>query len=602
MSTTGVAGEDRQDFSVNENKAIRARSIALLRDLVTPHRGRFVWTALMIIVSTAAQVAGPLLIAWGIDVGLPAAVDRADFTPVLSIVVAFLLTGLGAAGFLGLYTRWSIAVSQDILAELRQRIFAHTQRLSLEFHERYTSGRIIARQTSDIDTLGELLSGGLSNLVSGLLFLAFTAVALVSIDPISGIPLAVAMIPIVLVTLWFSNASRREFRASRIYSTRLIIQFVETMTGIRAVKSFRREPVDRDAYADKVEDYREATRRTIHIFGLYDPALKIIGTLTVAAVLLFGALRVVDGTFEVGALLAVVLYTRRFFGPIENLAMFYNSFQSASSALEKISGFLEEEPSVVEPIGAEPFVASRGDIELREVSFAYSADTPVLPKFSLAIEGGQTVALVGATGAGKSTLAKLVARFYDPTEGVVSLDGRDVTTIADADLRQAVTLVTQEAYLFSGSIADNIRLGKADATDAEVESAARAVGAHDFIVALPDGYDTDVNKRGSRISAGQRQLVSFCRAFIANPRVLILDEATASLDIPSERLIQSALQKLLRDRTAIIIAHRLSTVAIADRVLVMDHGVIVEDGPTEELLKGTGRFASLHKAWRDSLV
>ncbi|MFM2412472.1 MAG: hypothetical protein RLZZ587_805, partial [Actinomycetota bacterium] len=211
-------------------------------------------------------------------------------------------------------------------------------------------------------------------------------------------------------------------------------------------------------------------------------------------------------------------------------------------------------------------------------------------------------ALVGATGAGKSTLAKLVARFYDPTDGVITLDGRDVTTIADADLRRAVTLVTQEAYLFSGSIADNIRLGKADATDAEVESAARAVGAHDFIAALPDGYDTDVNKRGSRISAGQRQLVSFCRAFIANPRVLILDEATASLDIPSERLIQSALQKLLRDRTAIIIAHRLSTVAIADRVLVMDHGLIVEDGPTEELLKGTGRFATLHKAWRDSLV
>ncbi|MFM2412144.1 MAG: hypothetical protein RLZZ587_477, partial [Actinomycetota bacterium] len=430
MSTTGVAGEDRQDFSTNENKAIRDRSISLLRDLVTPHRARFVWTAMLIIVSTAAQVAGPLLIAWGIDVGLPAAVDHADFTPILSIVIAFLATGIAAAGFLGLYTRWSIAVSQDILAELRQRIFAHTQRLSLEFHERYTSGRIIARQTSDIDTLGELLSGGLSNLVSGLLFLVFTAIALVSIDPISGIPLAIAMIPIVLVTMWFSNASRREFRASRIYSTRLIIQFVESMTGIRAVKSFRREPLDREAYADKVEDYREATRRTIHIFGIYDPALKVIGILTVAAVLLFGALRVVDGTFEVGALLAVVLYTRRFFGPIENLAMFYNSFQSASSALEKISGFLEEEPSVVEPIDAEPFAALRGDVELRDVSFAYSTDTPVLPKFTLAIDGGQTVALVGATGAGKSTLAKLVARFYDPTDGVITLDGRDVTTIA----------------------------------------------------------------------------------------------------------------------------------------------------------------------------
>ena len=602
MSTTGVAGEDRQDFTSRENKQIRERSLGLLRSLVKPHHARFGWSAIIVVLSTAAQVAGPILIAWGIDVGLPAAVDNGNFLPILTIVGAFLATGIGGAGFLALYTRWSIAMSQDILGELRRRIFAHTQRLSLEFHERYTSGRIIARQTSDIDTLGELLSGGLSNLVAGLLFLAFTAIALVAIDPISGIPLAIAMIPIIGVTLWFSNASRREFRASRIYSTRLIIQFVESMTGIRAVKSFRREPVDRESYADKVEDYREATRRTIHVFGIYDPALKAIGILTVSAVLLFGAFRVIDGTFEVGALLAVVLYTRRFFGPIENLAMFYNSFQSASAALEKISGFLDEKPSVVEPLDPEPFDAKTGDLALEKVSFAYSAETPVLPEFSLTIDGGQTVALVGATGAGKSTLAKLISRFYDPTGGVISLDGRNLTTISDADLRRAVTLVTQEAYLFSGSIADNIRLGKADSTDDEVVAAARAVGADEFISALPDGYDTDVNKRGNRISAGQRQLVSFCRAFIANPRVLILDEATASLDMPSERLIQSALQKLLTGRTAIIIAHRLSTVAIADRVLVMDRGAIVEDGPTAELLKGTGRFATLHRAWRDSLV
>jgi ATP-binding cassette subfamily B protein len=602
VSTTGVSGEDRQDFTNRENKAIRARSIALLRVLVRPYRARFGWTAIMVVASTAAQVAGPLLIAWGIDIGLPAAVDDGNFVPILTIVVAFLATGISAAGFLAAYTRWSIAISQDILGELRRRIFAHTQRLSLEFHERYTSGRIIARQTSDIDTLGELLSGGLSNLVAGLLFLAFTAFALVSIDPPSGVALAVALIPIVGVTWWFSNASRREFRASRIYSTRLIIQFVESMTGIRAVKSFRREPVDRAAYAAKVEDYREATRRTIHVFGIYDPALKVIGTLTVAVVLLFGSFRVIDGSLEVGALLAVVLYTRRFFGPIEDLAMFYNSFQSASSALEKISGFLEEQPSVVEPVNPEPFEASRGDIVAKDVSFAYSAGNPILPQFSLAIAGGQTVALVGATGAGKSTLAKLIARFYDPSNGVITLDGRDLKTIGDVDFRRAVTLVTQEAYLFSGSIADNIRLGKNDATDDEVMAAARAVGAHDFITALPDGYDTDVNKRGSRISAGQRQLVSFCRAFIANPRVLILDEATASLDIPSERLIQSALQKLLKDRTAIIIAHRLSTVEIADRVLVVDGGRIVEDGPTAELLKGSGRFATLHRAWRDSLA
>ncbi|MDP4586074.1 MAG: ABC transporter ATP-binding protein/permease [Microbacteriaceae bacterium] len=602
MSTFGVVGEDRQDLNRKENRRIRQRSISLLWDVVRPYRARFLTTIVLVIVSTALQVVGPTLIARGFDTGLPAAVDDNNFVPILFIVLGFVLSGVGAAAFLALYTRWSITISQDVLGELRRRIFAHTQRLSLEFHERYTSGRIIARQTSDIDTLGELLSGGLSSLASGILFLLFTAIALVAIDPISGIPLAVAMIPVAAVTWWFSNASRREFRASRIYSTRLIIQFVESMTGIRAVKSFRREPVDREAYADKVEDYRYATKRTIEVYGIYDPALKLIGSLTVATVLLLGAFRVVDGGLAVGALLAVVLYTRRFFGPIENLAMFYNSFQSASAALEKISGFLEEQPSVVEPRNPAPFVATRGDLSLESVSFAYNPESLVLPTFSLAIKGGETVALVGATGAGKSTLAKIIARFYDPTDGVVTLDGRDLRTISDIDLRNAITLVTQEAYLFSGSVADNIRMGKPNATDDELVAAARSVGAHEFISALPDGYDTDVNKRGNRLSAGQRQLVSFCRAFIANPRVLILDEATASLDIPSERLIQHGLTTLLAGRTAIIIAHRLSTVAIADRVLVMDGGRIIEDGPTAELLKGTGRFATLHRAWRDSLV
>ena len=602
MSTFGVVGEDRQDLNRKENRRIRQRSVNLLWDVVRPYRARFLATVVLVVVSTALQVVGPTLIARGFDTGLPAAVDDNNFLPILLIVLGFVLSGVGAAAFLALYTRWSITISQDVLGELRRRIFAHTQRLSLEFHERYTSGRIIARQTSDIDTLGELLSGGLSSLVSGVLFLLFTAIALVAIDPISGIPLALAMIPVAGVTWWFSSASRREFRASRIYSTRLIIQFVESMTGIRAVKSFRREPVDRDAYADKVEDYRYATKRTIEVYGIYDPALKVIGSLTVATVLLLGAFRVVDGGMAVGALLAVVLYTRRFFGPIENLAMFYNSFQSASAALEKISGFLEEQPSVVEQRDPEPFNATRGDLSLDSVAFAYNPESLVLPTFSLTIKGGETVALVGATGAGKSTLAKIIARFYDPTDGVVTLDGRDLRTISDIDLRNAITLVTQEAYLFSGSVADNIRMGKPDATDDEVIAAARSVGAHEFISALPDGYDTDVNKRGNRLSAGQRQLVSFCRAFIANPRVLILDEATASLDIPSERLIQQGLTTLLAGRTAIIIAHRLSTVAIANRVLVMDGGRIIEDGPTAELLKGTGRFATLHRAWRDSLA
>jgi ATP-binding cassette subfamily B protein len=597
-----VAGEDRNDFTKAESAQIRRRSLRLLLDVLRPYRGRFVATIVLVVISTALQVAGPALIAAGIDRGLPAVTDDGNFTPLIMIVGGYLVAGFGAAGLLAIYTRWSITISQDIMAELRRRIFSHTQRLSMSFHEKYTSGRIIARQTSDIATLGELLNGGLSNLASGILFMIFTAAALVSLDPSSGLPLIGAIIPVILATWWFSNASRREFRNSRIHSARLIVQFVESMAGIRAVKAFRRENINRNTYADKVEDYREATRRTIQIFGIYDPMLKVIGSLTVATVLLLGAFRVIDGGLDIGILLAAVLYTRNFFTPIENLAMFYNSFQSASAALEKISGVLEEEPALAEPTNPQPFVATTGTIEFTDVSFSYSLDTEVLPAFDLTIPGGQTVALVGATGAGKSTLAKLIARFYDPTSGGITLDGVGLRDMSDADLRQAVVLVTQEAYMFTGSVSENIRLGNPGATDAQVEAASRAVGAHTFIQALPEGYNTDVNKRGGRLSAGQRQLVSFARAFIADPRVLILDEATASLDIPSERLVQHGLQTLLADRTAIIIAHRLSTVAIANRVLVMEGGRIVEDGPTAELLEGTGRFATLHRAWLDSLV
>jgi ATP-binding cassette subfamily B protein len=282
--------------------------------------------------------------------------------------------------------------------------------------------------------------------------------------------------------------------------------------------------------------------------------------------------------------------------------MFYNSFQSASAALEKISGVLEETPALEEPTEPEAFDSTTGAVSFSDVSFSYNDGVEVLPRFDLDIPGGQIVALVGATGAGKSTVAKLVARFYDPTEGTVTLDGRALPTIADRDLRRSVVLVTQEAYMFSGSVSENIRLGKPDASFAEVQKAARAVGAHEFIEALPEGYDTDVNKRGGRLSAGQRQLVSFARAFIADPRVLILDEATASLDIPSERLVQHGLKTLLADRTAIIIAHRLSTVDIADRILVMEDGRIVEDGSPSDLRGGDGRFATLHTAWMDSLV
>lgn len=601
MSVTGVEGEERGDYTRDESRQIRSRSLRLLGSLLRPVRARVILTLLVVVVSTAAQVAGPALIALGINEGLPAALNG-DIVPLGVAVGAYLVTGVLGAVLIAWYTMLSARVSQAILFDLRRRVFLHAQRLSLEFHESYTSGRIIARQTSDLESIRELLDSGLNGLVRGVLYMVFIGVALVVFDPVSALVIAVSLVPLAFLTRWFQTRSQRGFRATRVASARLIVKFVETMTGIRAVKAFRTEKRNDAEYSGLVEDYRDANAKVIKLFGIFDPGLILIGNTAVAVVLLVGGFRVIDGGLAIGSLLAVLLYTRRFFDPMEEMAMFYNSYQSAAAALEKISGVLEEEPSVSDPVAPVDLWSARGALDFRDVRFAYSGDRVVLPDFSLSIPAGQTVALVGSTGAGKSTLAKLLARFYDPTAGTVELDGIDLRRLHPKDLRRAIVMVTQEAYLFSGSVAENIALGKPDATIDEIVAAARAVGADTFIDKLPDGYDTDVNKRGGRVSAGQRQLLSFARAFLADPAVLILDEATASLDIPSERLVQEGLTTLLADRTAIIIAHRLSTVSIADRVLVMEHGKIVEDGTPADLIAGTGRFSRLHAAWKDSLV
>ena len=601
MSVTGVEGEERDDFSRVESRSIRDRSLRLLGSLLHPLRMRVALTVIVVVVSTAAQVAGPALIAYGIDSGLPALL-RADWMPLGFAVVAYLITGVTGAVLIAWYTVLSARISQAILIDLRKRVFLKTQKLSLEFHESYTSGRIIARQTSDLDAIRELLDSGINQLVQGGLYMVFIAVALFWLDGVSGLVLFASLLPLAVLGRWFQVRSQRLFRQSRVASARVIVHFVETMTGIRAVKAFRKEKRNEREFGVLVEDYRDVNNRVIQLFGYFDPALVLIGNVTLAVVLLVGGLRVAGGGLAIGTLLATLLYTRQFFAPAEEMAMFYNSYQSAAAALEKISGVLEEEPSVPDPTRPIALWKAKGSVKFDDVEFAYTTGRTVLPRFSLDIPAGQTIALVGSTGAGKSTLAKLISRFYDPTEGVVSLDGVNLRRLHPKDLRRAIVMVTQEAYLFSGSVADNIALGKPDAERDEITAAAKAVGAHDFISSLPNGYDTDVNKRGGRVSAGQRQLISFARAFIADPVVLILDEATASLDIPSERLVQQGLQTLLSDRTAIIIAHRLSTVAIANRVLVMEHGRILEDGTPRDLIAGTGRFSQLHAAWRDSLV
>ena len=604
MSATvvGTAGEDRSDYTKDESRVIRRRSLRLLGSLISPLRWQVVLAGVVLVVSTALQVAGPALIAFGIDTALPAVLDEANWMPTIGVVAVYLVAGLGGAGLVGWFAVVAARLTQAVMLDLRKRIFLHTQRLSLEFHESYTSGRIISRQTSDLESIRELLDGGLNQLVSGLLYGGFTLIALLLLDWQSGVILAVMGVPLFLLMRWFYRRSQVVYRESRVISAKLIVKFVETMTGIRAVKAFRKEPRNDDEFGDVAEDYRDVNMRSIRLFGTFEPGLMAVASVSIALVVLWGGLRVADGAIAIGILLASVLYVRNFFAPLQEVAMFLNSYQAATAALEKVSGVLEEEPTVPDPTDAVDLWTARGHVAFEDVTFGYADDRVILPHFSLDIPAGQTIALVGTTGAGKSTLAKLVSRFYDPTRGAVTLDDVDLRRLHPKDLRRAIVMVTQEAYLFSGTVADNIALGKPDATLDEIEAAAKAVGADAFIRALPDGYDTDVNKRGGRVSAGQRQLISFARAFLANPAVLILDEATASLDIPSERAIQDALQTLLADRTAIIIAHRLSTVAIADRVLVMEHGRIIEDDTPETLIAGTGKFAQLHAAWRESLV
>jgi ABC-type multidrug transport system fused ATPase/permease subunit len=383
----------------------------------------------------------------------------------------------------------------------------------------------------------------------------------------------------------------------------VIVSFVETMTGIRAVQAYRRQRRNDEIFDDLASRYADANIKSFRLIAIFMPGVRLIGNLTIGAVLLYGGYRVIEGQMTIGVLAAFLLYLRMFFEPMQEISQFYNMFQSASAALEKLSGVLEEEPSVKPAAQPVPLPEPRGRLEFEHVSFGYVSEREVLHGLDLRIPAGQTIALVGTTGAGKTTIAKLMARFYDPTAGRVLLDGVELRDLAESDLRRAVVMVTQENFMFDGTVADNIAFGRPGATRDEIVAAAAAVGADEFIAALAEGYDTDVGKRGSRLSAGQRQLITFARAFLADPAVLILDEATSSLDIPSERSVQRALQTVLADRTAVIIAHRLSTVQIADRALVVEQGEIVEDGPPAELIARTdGRYASLHRAWLDSLA
>ncbi|MCT1448001.1 ABC transporter ATP-binding protein [Brevibacterium casei] len=622
MSAPKPAQDDEVE-SLPPDIARKAR--ALLYSLVRPHLPMAVFLFVIVVATAITLVIGPLFIADALDTGIPRAVDG-DPGPLTRAITLFVAAAVGSAVLSFTATRLVGITAQKIVFTLRERVFTHVQRLDLGYHERSTSGRLVSRQTSDMESVQQFLSYSLFETALAVLQMGFIAVTLVVLDVPLAIVVFAGFVPLFFITKSAHSTQRAAYRRTRTSIAKVIVHFVETMGGIRAVQAYRRQPDRRGTLSDQDSAYRDANTDALRGVAWFAGWTRLIGNVTQTVIIVVGAWLVIEGWTQIGVLAAFILYLRRFYGPLDELVQFFNLYQSASAALEKIAAVLDTEPGVPAPKtpvhlpARAGTTASAGDgagatasagtaaattgrsIEITDVRFAYADGPDVLPRFDLTIPAGQIVALVGATGAGKSTLVKLVTRFYDPSEGTVSLDEVDLRDLDDAELRSSVVMVTQESFLFAGTIADNIRIGNPEATDAEVVAAATAVGLDAYIRRLPDGYDTDVKKRGGRLSSGQRQLVSFARVFLADPDVVVLDEATAHLDIPSERLVQKALATVLEGRTAIIIAHRLSTVEIADRVLVMDAGRIVEDGTPDELIAGTGRFAALHRAWRDTLV